>query len=54
LNPGDVVQILPNVKHWHGAATESWFVHLAIDPDTTVGPAQWFEPVTDEHYNNLK
>jgi len=31
-----------------------WFVHLAIDPDTTVGPPEWLEPVTDELYNKLK
>lgn len=54
LHPGDVVEILPNVRHWHGAAANSWFAHLAIDPDTTVGPAQWFEPVTDMAYNKLK
>ena len=28
LNPGDVVKIAPHVKHWHGAAHDSWFVHL--------------------------
>jgi quercetin dioxygenase-like cupin family protein len=33
-HPGDVVEIFPNVKHWHGAAADSWFAHLAIDPDT--------------------
>jgi quercetin dioxygenase-like cupin family protein len=54
LHPGDVVEILPNVKHWHGAAADSWFAHLAINPDTTAGLPEWLEPVTDEEYNNLK
>jgi quercetin dioxygenase-like cupin family protein len=30
LHAGDVVNILPDVKHWHGAAKDSWFVHLSI------------------------
>lgn len=54
LKAGDVVEIPPNIKHWHGAAADSWFAHLAIDPDTTLDPAQWFEPITDEEYNKLK
>ncbi|WP_368487991.1 cupin domain-containing protein [Clostridium sp. BJN0013] len=53
LYPGDVVEILPNVKHWHGAAKDSWFVHLAIEADASAGPAEWLEPVTDEYYNKL-
>ncbi len=31
LHPGDVVNIPANVKHWHGAAADSWFSHLAIE-----------------------
>lgn len=54
LNPGDVVKISPNVKHWHGATPDSWFVHLSIETNTNAGPAEWLEPVTDEEYNNLK
>ena len=54
LQAGDVVQILPDVKHWHGAAADSWFVHLAIEPDISGGPPVWFEPVSDEEYNKLK
>jgi quercetin dioxygenase-like cupin family protein/alkylhydroperoxidase/carboxymuconolactone decarboxylase family protein YurZ len=49
LKAGDVVNIPANVKHWHGATKDSWFVHLAITP----GTSEWFEPVTDEMYNNL-
>ena len=37
LKTGDVVNIPPNVKHWHGATKESWFVHLAMTPGETEG-----------------
>lgn len=50
--PGDVVIVNPNTKHWHGATKDSWFAHIAI----MVGDAKntWYEPVSDEEYNNLK
>lgn len=54
LRQGDVVQILANVKHWHGAARDSWFVHLAVEADVSAGPAEWLEPVTDQEYDKLK
>jgi len=53
LRAGDVVEILPNVKHWHGAAADSWFVHLAIETDFKGGPPHWFGPVSDDEYNKL-
>lgn len=31
LNPGDSVVIPAGVKHWHGAAKDSWFSHLAVE-----------------------
>jgi alkylhydroperoxidase/carboxymuconolactone decarboxylase family protein YurZ/quercetin dioxygenase-like cupin family protein len=49
LKAGDVVNIPANVKHWHGATKDSWFVHLAITP----GATEWLEAVTEEEYNNL-
>ncbi|SEL97624.1 cupin domain-containing protein [Paenibacillus sp. OK003] len=49
LKTGDVVNIPPNVKHWHGATADSWFVHLAMTP----GQTEWLEPVNDEWYNAL-
>ncbi|WP_068504324.1 cupin domain-containing protein [Paenibacillus kribbensis] len=49
LKTGDVVNISPNVKHWHGATKNSWFVHLALTP----GETDWLEPVNDEMYNKL-
>lgn len=54
LHPGDVVQIPADVKHWHGAAPDSWFVHLAVEVNPEKGPTQWLEPVEDEEYNKLK
>ena len=54
LHPGDVVNIPPDVKHWHGAASDSWFIHLAIEVDPEKGPASWLEPVSDEDYGKLR
>jgi len=54
LHAGDVVPIPADVKHWHGAAPDSWFVHLAIVVKPEKGPLTWLEPVADEDYNKLK
>ena len=54
LHPGDVVHILPEVKHWHGAAADSWFAHLAVDVPAEGAANEWLEPVSDEDYNKLK
>jgi quercetin dioxygenase-like cupin family protein len=54
LHSGDVVTIHPDVKHWHGAAPDSWFTHLAISTNPEKGDAEWLEPVTDKDYTNLK
>ncbi|GBG57833.1 cupin [Sporomusaceae bacterium FL31] len=54
LHPGDVVKIPPNVKHWHGAAPDSWLVHLSIETNVHAGPPEWLEPVSDEEYNKLR
>ena len=53
LKPGDVVNIAPGVKHWHGAQKNSWFSHLAIEVPAENGGTEWCEPVTDEEYNKL-
>lgn len=52
LRPGDVVKIAPNVVHWHGAAPDSEFKHIAIGPQQSKGGAVWLDAVTDEEYNN--
>ena len=54
LRPGDVVKIAPGVVHWHGAAADSWFAHLAFDVPGEKTSNEWLEPVTDEEYDKLK
>ena len=54
LKAGDGVNIPAGVKHWHGAAKDSPFQHLAIEVPAKNGKNVWLEPVTDEEYNNLK
>ncbi len=54
LHPGDVVNIPAGVKHWHGAAPDSWFSHLAVEVPGEDCSNEWLEPVTDEVYSKLK
>jgi quercetin dioxygenase-like cupin family protein len=51
LHKGDVVKIAPNIVHWHGAAPDSEFTHIAVNPNTQNGVVQWLEKVTDDEYN---
>lgn len=53
LVPGDVVNIPPEVKHWHGAAPDSWFSHLAVEVPGEETSNEWLEPVEDKDYNKL-
>lgn len=51
IQPGDIVYIAPDEKHWHGAAPDTFMVHVAISPALeTDGATEWLEPVTDEDY----
>lgn len=53
LSPGDVVYFSPGERHWHGAAPDSFMVHLALNPATSSdGGTSWQEPVTEEEYAN--
>ena len=54
LRPGDVVNIPANVKHWHGAAPDSWFSHLAVEVPGENASAEWCEPVKEEAYGKLR
>lgn len=45
LHPGDVVVIPAGVKHWHGAAKDSWFTHLAVEVPGEQTSTEWLEPV---------
>src|ERR687890_592070 len=47
-----VVEIGPGEKHWHGAAPETFMVHIAVNPAASSdGGTDWMEPVTDEEYS---
>ena len=48
-----MVHIPAGVKHWHGAAKDSWFAHLAVEVPGTDAKNEWCEPVSDADYNHL-
>lgn len=54
LHPGDVVNIPAGVKHWHGAAPDSWFSHLAVEVPGENAKNEWCEAVSEDQYENLK
>lgn len=54
LHPGDAVTIPAGVKHWHGAAKDSWFSHLALEVPGENTSNEWLEPVAEEWYGKLK
>ena len=54
MRSGDCINIPAGVKHWHGAAPDSWFSHLAIEVPGENGSNEWLEPVDDSQYGNLK
>ena len=54
LHPGALVNIPQGVKHWHGAAPDSWFQHLAIDVPRKKKKNEWCEPVDEADYARLK
>lgn len=53
LHPGDVVHIPAGAKHWHGAAKDSIFAHIAVEVPGENCSTEWCEPVSDEEYNEL-
>ena len=53
MKPGDCINIPVGVKHWHGAAPDSWFSHLAIEVPGKDGSNEWLEAVDDEQYGKL-
>ena len=54
LHPGDVINIMPGVKHWHGAAPDSWFSHLAVEVPGENCRSRWCEPVSEEEYRKTE
>lgn len=53
MKPGDVIHIPVGIKHWHGAAPDSWFSHLAVEVPGENTSNEWLEPVTDAEYQLL-
>ena len=55
MTPGTIIAIPAGVKHWHGAAADSWFQHLTYHKDVREGASnEWLEPVSDEQYLSAK
>lgn len=54
MKSGDCINIPAGVKHWHGAAPDSWFSHLAVEVPGKDGSNEWLEAVTDEQYSACK
>ena len=52
LHKGDVVNILSDIEHWHGASPDAGFTHIAINANTQKGIVIWLQRVTDEEYNS--
>ena len=54
MTPGTIIAIPEGVKHWHGAAKDSWFQHLTYHKDVQEGASnEWLEAVSDSHYDSL-
>lgn len=53
LHAGDVVSIPVGVKHWHGAAQDKWFSHVAISVPNENGGTEWLEMIDPEEYDKL-
>ena len=54
MKPGDCINIPAEVKHWHGAAPDEWFSHLAIEVPGENSSNEWLEPVSGEEYGKLQ
>ena len=54
LEPGTVITIPPEVKHWHGAKADSWFSHIAVEVPGVDTSNEWLEAVDDAQYGTLR
>ena len=50
IRPGDVVQIPPGLKHWHGATATTSMTHIALQEKLDGKNVDWMEQVSDEQY----
>lgn len=53
LQAGDVVNIPAGIRHWHGAAADSWFAHIAVEVPGENAFTEWLEPVSEQAYRAL-
>ena len=51
VKAGDAINVLPGIRHWHGASPDAPMIHLAININTEKGLVNWLTPVTDAEYN---
>jgi len=53
IQKGDVIKILPDIIHWHGASHDTGMTHIAVSTNTQKGVVHWLQKVTDEEYNRV-
>ena len=53
LHEGSLVMIPAEVKHWHGAAPDSAFQHLAVEVPGEETSTEWCEAVDENEYSKL-
>ena len=53
LHPGDVAKCPPGVKHWHGAAPNSRFAHLAANTNPDKPGVEWYDMLSKEEYETF-
>lgn len=54
MKPGNCINIPAEVKHWHGAAPDEWFFHLAIEVPRVDTSNEWYETVSEKEYSQLR
>lgn len=52
IKSGDLVEIKPDIIHWHGATPKSQFVHVGITTQASKNAAVWYDSVSEEEYNS--
>ncbi|SCW74678.1 cupin domain-containing protein [Mucilaginibacter sp. NFR10] len=52
VEAGGAINVLPGIRHWHGASPDAPMIHVAININTEKGVVNWMEPVSDNEYSN--
>ena len=50
IKKGDVVQIAPDVEHWHGACDKYPMTHISVETNVPNNKAIWLEAVSESDY----